>query len=125
MLPTLRDGDRFLLNRLVYHYRQPQRGDVVVIKDPGHTDYAVKRIVGMPLDSLRLKNGRVYVNDKPFSEPYLTGGTQTFTPDSRENWIMIGQNSFFVLGDNRAVSEDSRYYGAVRREQIIGRLLNN
>jgi len=124
MLPTLHDGDRLLLNRWAYHYRKPQRGDLVVIRDPGHSDFAVKRIVGLPLDSLRIKDGGIYLNERPYSEPYLAGGTQTLTTDNKENWIMIGQNRFFVLGDNRSVSEDSRYYGTVRREQIVGLLAN-
>jgi len=78
----------------------------------------------LPLDSLRIKDGGIYLNERPYSEPYLAGGTQTLTTDNKENWIMIGQNRFFVLGDNRSVSEDSRYYGTVRREQIVGLLAN-
>ena len=124
MQPTLQDGDRLLLNRWAYHYREPRRGDVVVIKDPGHCDYAVKRIVGLPLDTLQLKKGQVYLNGKPFAESYLALGTRTFTPDGRDQMIMIGQNRYFVLGDNRNISEDSRYYGSVRREQIVGVITN-
>ena len=120
MLPTLHDGERLLLNRWIYHYRQPQRGDVVVIRDPGHCDYAVKRIVGMPLDSLDLKGGEVYVNGKQFDEPYLKEGTRTVAPDGKDRLILIGKDRYFVLGDNRPISEDSRYYGSVRRDQIVG-----
>ena len=73
---------------------------------------------------LQLKKGQVYLNDKPFSESYLALGTRTFTPDGRDQMIMIGQNRYFVLGDNRNISEDSRYYGSVRREQIVGVITN-
>ena len=81
-------------------------------------------IVGLPLDTLQLKKGQVYLNGKPFSESYLARGTRTFTPDGRDQMIMIGQNRYFVLGDNRNISEDSRYYGSVRREQIVGVITN-
>lgn len=120
MTPTLHDGDRYLLNRLAYHYREPRRGDLVVIRDPGHADYAVKRIVGLPLDVLQLKDGRIYLNGKQLSEPYLNEGTRTFSADKKEHLIVVGQDHFFVLGDNRGISEDSRFYGAVRRDQIVG-----
>ena len=120
MLPTLHEGDRFLLNRWALQFRKPQRGDLVVIKDPGHADLAVKRIVGMPLDSLRLRDGKVHLNGRVLTEPYLSTGTQTFTPDSEETLVIIGHDRYFVLGDNRPISEDSRYYGAIRREEIVG-----
>ena len=120
MIPTLQDGDRFILNRWSYVYRSPRRGDLVVVKDPGHQDYAVKRIVGMPCESLYFKRGSVLVNGKYLLEPYLASGTQTFLPDTREKLLVVGQDRYYVLGDNRGNSEDSRYYGAVHRSQIIG-----
>jgi signal peptidase I len=120
MLPTLHDGDRYLLNRWAYLMRAPQRGDVVVIKDPGHSDYAVKRIVGLPYDVIKFKDGKVFLNGKLFSEPYLNRGTRTSSADGRDQQIMLGPDRYFVLGDNRNISEDSRYYGSVRRDQIVG-----
>ena len=123
MLPTLHDGDRFILNRLSYFRHAPQRGDVVVVKDPGHNDYAVKRIVGMPSETVYFKRGEVMVNGKRLFEPYLVQGTQTFLPDTREKLIMVGKDQYFVLGDNRGNSEDSRYYGAVNKSQIVGAIV--
>lgn len=120
MMPTLQEGDRFILNRWSYFHRSPHRGDLVVVKDPGHTDYAVKRVVGMPCEALHFKRGTILVNGKYLLEPYLASGTQTFLPDSREKLLVVGKDQYFVLGDNRANSEDSRYYGAVHRSQIIG-----
>src|SRR5438270_2300369 len=87
MMPTLQDGDRFILNRLSYFHRSPQRGDLVVVKDPGHKDYAVKRIVAMPGESLYFKKGEVLVNGKHLLEPYLAAGTQTFLPDSEAKLV--------------------------------------
>ena len=120
MMPTLQDGDRFILNRWSYFHRSPQRGDVVVVKDPGHSDYAVKRIVGMPGESLYFKKGELLLNGKHLLEPYLTAGTQTFLPDFPEKLVLTGKDQYFVLGDNRGNSEDSRFYGAIHRSQIIG-----
>ena len=120
MVPTLHDGDRFLLNRWAYQFRKPQRGDLVVIRDPGHSDFAVKRIVGVPLDSLEIKDGQVYLNGRVLPEPYLSQDTQTFTPEKVNKFMVVGRNRYFVLGDNRCVSEDSRFYGAIRKDQIVG-----
>ena len=122
MAPTLEEGDRFILDRWSYHYRNPQRGDLVVIKDPGHQDFAVKRIVGMPGDTLFLKDGAVVVNGKPLLETYLAAGTKTFCSDMKDRFIMVGSNHYFVMGDNRNNSEDSRFYGAVPRARVIGTL---
>jgi len=120
MLPTLHDGDRYLLNRWALRFRNPQRGDLVVIRDPGHCDFAVKRIVGLPSDSIHFKDGDIYLNGHFLIETYLSKGTRTYSPTRRETLFLVGQNRYFVLGDNRLISEDSRYYGAVRRDQIIG-----
>ncbi len=120
MTPTLQDGDRFILNRLSFFRHAPQRGEVVVVKDPGHHDYAVKRIIGVPGETILFRHGDVMVNGKQLPEPYLAAGTETYLPDSAEKLIMTGKDQYFVLGDNRANSEDSRFYGAVHRSQIIG-----
>lgn len=122
MAPTLTDGERYLLNRWTFHYRAPHRGDVVVLRDPGHNDFAVKRIVAGPLDSVAFKNGKVLVNGQELDEPYLARGMKTQIPETCEKMILIGKDQYFVLGDNRAVSEDSRYYGAIRSEAIVGAL---
>jgi signal peptidase I len=123
MTPTLLDGERYFLNRWRYIFVAPKRGEVVVIKDPGHGDYAVKRIVARPFDWLNLKDGLVYVNGKRLEEPYLPVNTRTEVPDRAEKWIQLGREQYFVLGDNRSNSEDSRYYGVIRRQNILGLLI--
>lgn len=120
MLPTLQDGDRYVLNRWVYHCKQPQRGDLVVIRDPGHNDFAVKRIVALPCESVYVRSGLVYVNNQKLEEPYLSPGTATPAFATKEKWLVIGQQRYFVMGDNRAESEDSRIYGTIHRNDIIG-----
>lgn len=122
MSPTLVEGDRFILDRWSCHYRNLERGDLVVIKDPGHNDYAVKRIVGLPGESLFLKGGVVLLNGKHLLESYLVSGTQTFSPDRKDRFIVVGKDQYFVMGDNRENSEDSRFYGAVPRGRIVGTL---
>lgn len=120
MLPTLQDGDRYVLNRWVYHCKEPQRGDLVVIRDPGHNDFAVKRIVALPCESVYVRNGLVYVNNLVLKEPYLPPGTVTPTFATKEKWLVVGQQRYFVMGDNRPESEDSRVYGTIHRSDIIG-----
>ena len=122
MSPTLQDGDRCFLNRWTLHYRHPQRGDLVVIKDPGHDDYAVKRIVGIPGEKIELKDGKVFLNGHRFDEPYLSPGVRTRCPGTEDQSVRVGNAQYFVLGDNRDFSEDSRYYGALDRERIVGLL---
>jgi signal peptidase I len=123
MSPTLQDGDRYYLNRWRYLFGSPQRGDLVVIRDPGHNDLAVKRIIAKPFDWLNLKAGVIYINGKRLEEPYLPKNSCTDTPDHQEKWIQLGRNQYYLLGDNRANSEDSRYYGVVERKNILGQLV--
>lgn len=123
MTPTLKDGERYYLNRWRYLFVSPQRGDVVVIKDPGHSDFAVKRIVAHPYDWVNLKDGTIYVNGRRLDEPYLAQGVRTDTPDLKERWVQLGRDQYYLLGDNRSNSEDSRFYGVVSRQSIIGMLI--
>jgi len=123
MTPTLQDGERYFLNRWELFFRQPHRGDIVVIRDTGHTDLAVKRIIGLPSDALRLKDGQVYLNGELLKESYLLPGTKTIMNNGSDVLIQLGTNQYFVMGDNRGVSEDSRVYGTLKRDQIIGLLV--
>jgi signal peptidase I len=122
MAPTLADGDECLLNRLAYLRHPPSRGDLVVLKDPGHKDCAVKRIIALPCEAVHLKQGAIYVNGKRLFEPYLSAGTRTLSSDAQDHFFVVGKDEYFVMGDNRANSEDSRCYGPVHRDWIVGAL---
>ena len=121
MVPTLHDSQQYLLNRWVYHFRAPRRTDVVVLKDPEDKGFAVKRIIAAEGDRVELKAGKVYVNGVRLNEPYLLPNTPTFPYFTKnEQSVMLGKDQYFVLGDNRSNSADSRTYGPVSRRSILG-----
>jgi signal peptidase I len=121
MSPTMPDSSRYLLNRLIYYFREPQPEDIVVLRDPQDNGYAVKRIVARPGDSVYVKGGQILVNGKLLKEPYLESGTQTYASQKYRAQLWIcGAHQYFVLGDNRNNSVDSRIYGAVPEQNILG-----
>lgn len=123
MAPTLRNEDYYLLNRWIYYLRPPERYEVVVLRDPTDQDFSVKRIVAKDGDTVSFKAGAVYVNGKKIREPYLRRKTETFPIKRREQTIRCGKDEFVVLGDNRENSLDSRIYGTVSRQNILGMLV--
>ena len=122
MVPTLQDSQRYLLNRWVLFLRAPHRDDIVVLRDPSDNGYSVKRVVAVAGDSVQIDKGHVYVNGRQIEEPYLTPGTFTFPTNERQTFT-CSKNEFFVLGDNRLRSIDSRVYGPVPRANILGLII--
>jgi signal peptidase I len=122
MLPALQDGERYLINRIVYRFRDPQPGDIVKINMPGSGDFSVKRVIASPGDVVQIKEGHVFVNGEVKPEAYLPKGVFTDGMSLGMKMFRVSDNAYFVLGDNRFISIDSRTFGAVRRDRLVGRL---
>jgi signal peptidase I len=120
MTPTLLDGDRYLLYRCAYLFRSPRQGEIVVIRDPQDHGLSIKRIVALPDDTVEIRWDGVYVNQTKLREPYLTSAAALASGELHVRPTKLGSNSYFVLGDNRSKSFDSRYYGPIRRDDILG-----
>ena len=123
MEPTMHEGDRFMILRTAYMFRDPQPGEIIAVLTPGDPTPSVKRVIAGPNDLVRIGGGHVYVNDVKLYEPYLAGHTYTQAEALRPRTRIVSPDCFFVLGDNRMVSADSRMFGALRREHIIGKIL--
>jgi signal peptidase I len=118
MKPTLQPGEFLLVNRVAYKIGEPEIGDIIVFHAPGASDLDyIKRVVGLPGDTVRISEGVVYVNDQPLYEPYIAD-----PPRYTGEWVVPAEE-LFVLGDNRNNSSDSHMWGFVPYEDIVGRAL--
>jgi signal peptidase I len=144
MVPTLQVGQRVLVNRIGTHFGDPSRGDVVVFKPPAgadshrcgveHSNFQscpkptpdksdnnfIKRVIGLPGDKVFVKNNRAYVNGKMLNEPYINKGTSCDELCNLPEPITVPPGYFFMMGDNRGESDDSRDWGPVPKKWIIG-----
>lgn len=122
MAPNFETGQFILVSRVHYLIEEPQRGDIIVFHYPnGPEDDYIKRVIGTPGDVIELRDQQVYVNGTMLSEPYINEPcTPRACPD--RTWD-LGANEFFVMGDNRNHSTDSRSFGPVERRFIVGEAL--
>ena len=119
MLPMLEDQDRLFINKMAYKIGEIHRGDVVVFLYPhDHTKSYIKRVIALPGDDLRIDRGQVYVNGKALTENYVP---VRFEDDRSQPESTIPQNEYFVMGDHRSISSDSRDFGPVERDLIYGK----
>jgi signal peptidase I len=116
-------SDRVLANRLIYHLREPRRGDVVVFDTPpdaieecGAGGTFVKRLIGLPGETVSERNGRIFIDGRPLEEPYVMAQRR----DAESGGWEVPEGHYFMMGDNRRNSCDSRRWGAVPRENLIG-----
>ncbi len=119
MLPELRDSDRVFINKIAYHFEAIDRGDVVVFYYPGDPSKSyIKRIIAGPGDRLRIDHGRVYRNDEFVPEPYVP---KRYRDERSMTESLIPAGEYFVMGDHRSISSDSRDFGPVARNYIYGK----
>jgi signal peptidase I len=124
MVPTLYEGDRLVVEKISYHFHPPTTGNIIVFQPPEELqkrgypkDQAfIKRVIGVPGQIIKVANGKVYLNGQPLPEDYIAEPpNQPFPP------VQVPEDQFFVMGDNRNDSNDSRYWGFLPRQNIIGR----
>ncbi len=123
MYPTLVNSGHYWLDRYSYLVSEPRQDDIVAVRDPQDNMLLVKRIIAVPGQSVCLKNGRVYVDGRLLAEPYLLPGTPTYAYLGKGNEFISYGNKYFVMGDNRNNSLDSRVFGAVPRQDILGKVI--
>lgn len=126
MQPNFFENDRVIVEKLSYRFSEPKRGEVIVFKYPENEDITlIKRIIGLPGETLTIKDNIIYINDQPLSEPYLKEQDSTIgNAEIKENTpYHINPNEYLVMGDNRFESGDSRQWGPISDEHIIGRAI--
>jgi signal peptidase I len=123
MHPTYKNGEYLMANKLTYKFGEPRRGDVIIFKYSDTQDF-IKRIIGIPGETVMIKDGKVYVNGSQLNEDaylkdtvYTSGGEYLAEGET----LTLGENKYFVLGDNRPHSSDSRTFGPISKDRIKGK----
>ncbi|CAM3495504.1 signal peptidase I [Marinicrinis lubricantis] len=120
MQNTLFEGQRLIEDKITYYFQNPKQGDVVIISGSEYEHRLVKRVIGLPGDVIDMKDGNVYVNDEQLEEPYAKGVTY---PNGMTVPYTVPKDHYFVLGDNRQISLDSRALGPIHEDDIEGRVI--
>lgn len=122
MSPVLRNGDVALVNRLVYNFKEPARGDVAAFRQSGEKYYSVKRIVGLPGETVQIQDGKILIDGEEIAEDIHVSGIEY--AGLAQTQVELGADEYFVIGDNHTASDDSRNpdVGNVSREDIYGQV---
>ncbi|MCD6500908.1 signal peptidase I [bacterium] len=127
MEPNFHDGDYLIVDEFSYHFRTPQRGEVIVFRYPKDPSQRfIKRIIGLPGEEVKIEGGTITIIDKFGQEQILDESDYLFLDQGSfegDEKIKLGEDEYFILGDNRAHSFDSRRWGPLPREYIVGRVL--
>ncbi|WP_367288084.1 signal peptidase I [Laspinema palackyanum] len=122
MIPTLQIDDRLIIDKITYKFNAPERGDVIIfsptqtLQEQNFKDDFIKRLIGLPGETVEVSNGQVKINNQPLEEPYIAE-----PPTYQYGPVTIPENNYLVLGDNRNNSYDSHYWGFVPKENIVGK----
>lgn len=124
MFPTLHTGDYIITNKIGYRFNEPKRGQIIVFKNPREESQDfIKRIIAVPGDTVKVQDGHIFVGNKMLDEPYLDSSIITlpgsFLREDQE--ILVPPDRYIVIGDNRMASSDSREWGFITKEEIIGK----
>ncbi|MBB6443823.1 signal peptidase I [Bacillus benzoevorans] len=122
MMPTLHDQDRMIVNKFSYTIGEPERFDIIVFHAPENKDY-IKRVIGLPGETIEYKDDTLYVNGKAYEEDYLDENKQEVIdgPLTEPLKITVPEGELFVMGDNRRFSKDSRHIGTIPMEKVLGK----
>lgn len=125
MRPTLVEGDRILVNKFIYKFREPERGDIIVFRYPGEDkkDF-IKRLIAVEGEEVEIKDGDIYVDGERVEDPFTIRKVWYYNKEpygAKSKKVTVPEDSYFVLGDNSASSRDSRYWGFVPGRNVIGK----
>lgn len=112
---TLKDGQLVIINKFTYLFNEPKRFDIVVVKNKDSRDKIIKRIIGLPNEKIVYKDNNLYINGELYKENFALGNTTDYE-------FKTGDDEYFVLGDNRPVSKDSRLLGSFKKKDLIGKV---
>ncbi len=121
MVPNFQDGDYLIIDELTFRFREPQRGEVIVFKFPqNESSYFIKRIIGLPGDTVQVKNGAVSIFNEKNPEGIQLAENYLISKTSGDTQVTLQSGEYFVLGDNRTMSYDSRSWGILPAKDIVG-----
>jgi signal peptidase I len=130
MEPNFHDSEYLIIDEITYRFEAPQRGQVIVFRYPRDPqEFYIKRVIGLPGEEVQIKDGKVVIfnsthpNGLILDEKYLPADFATYSVNGDETKIKIGADEYYVLGDNRGASKDSRYFGVVNKSFLVGKVL--